>query len=517
MSRFNHRGAKAAGQSPITTTTQALTHEGGSGYHRDEKSELFLLAVANLVSQDAFYETGGERDNRYQQLIRHLAVTDPDWTVSLLTWLRSSAGMRTASLIGAAEYVKARLDKGIHGDNRQIIDMVCKRPDEPGELLAYWHSRYGRALPMPVKRGLADAVQRLYGERSLLKYDTASHAYRFADVIELVHPTPKAPWQSDLFRYAIDRRHKREDPPPESLEMIRHNAWLRDKAGEEPEIALNATHLAQAGMTWEDALSAVGSKVDKAALWEAMIPSMGYMALLRNLRNFDEAGVSDTVAAGVAARIGDPGEVERSQQFPMRFLSAYRAAPSLRWSWALEKALNLSLANVPRLRGRTLVLVDRSASMFWAQSKQSQLTFADTAAVFGTAVAVRAENATLVQYGSLSEEITLPRGISVLKAIERYRNMGGTNTVEAVRQHFQGHDRVVIVTDEQAYPSYYGSVDDVLPDSVPLYTWNLAGYRVGHGRSGSGNRYTFGGLSDAAFRMIPLLEAGRNADWPWVG
>lgn len=34
--------------------------------------------------------------------------------------------------------------------------------------------------------------------------------------------------------------------------------------------------------------------------------------------------------------------------------------------------------------------------------------------------------------------------------------------------------------------------------------------------SGTAGRHTFGGLSDAAFRMVPLLEAGRNADWPWA-
>jgi len=28
--------------------------------------------------------------------------------------------------------------------------------------------------------------------------------------------------------------------------------------------------------------------------------------------------------------------------------------------------------------------------------------------------------------------------------------------------------------------------------------------------------HTFGGLSDAAFQLIPLLEAGRSADWPWL-
>jgi hypothetical protein len=71
---------------------------------------------------------------------------------------------------------------------------------------------------------------------------------------------------------------------------------------------------------------------------------------------------------------------------------------------------------------------------------------------------------------------------------------------------------VVVVTDEQAG---YGDVGQSLRDSVPLYTWNLAGYRYGHGPSGSSNRHTFGGLSDQAFGMIPLLEAGKTANWPF--
>ena len=48
-----------------------------------------------------------------------------------------------------------------------------------------------------------------------------------------------------------------------------------------------------------------------------------------------------------------------------------------------------------------------------------------------------------------------------------------------------------------------------------MYTWNLAGYQAGHAPSGGRNRHAFGGLTDAAFRMIPALEAGASARWPW--
>ena len=90
------------------------------------------------------------------------------------------------------------------------------RPDEPGELLGYWTSMYGRNVPKPVKRGIADAVRRLYGGKSLLKYDTASKGYRFGDILNLVHaaPDPAKPWQGELFRYALDRRHNPDTAAP---------------------------------------------------------------------------------------------------------------------------------------------------------------------------------------------------------------------------------------------------------------------------------------------------------------
>jgi TROVE domain len=398
-----------------------------------------------------------------------------------------------------------------------MVDSVLQRADEPGELLAYWTSRYGKAIPKPVKRGTADAVRRLYTERNLLKYDTDSHGFRFGDVLDLTHPAPGAPWQGDLFRYALDRRHGRGNEVPIELAMLTANALLRKLAEAEPEVLLNAEQLREAGMTWEDALSLVGAKVDKARLWEALIPSMGYMALLRNLRNFDQAGVSDTVAAQVAARLADPEQVARSRQFPFRFLAAYRNAPSLRWGHALDQALTHSLANVPELAGRTLVLVDRSGSMFHAMSAKSELTYADSAAIFGTALAVRNHGrVTLVQYGNASAEVSVGRGESLLKVLDRFQNLGGTETARAVRQHYVNHDRVVIVTDEQAWAGY-GRPGDHVPQQVPLYTFNLVGYRHGH-EGGGPNRVTIGGgLTDHAFRLIPLLEAGKSGPWPWLG
>ena len=271
-------------------------------------------------------------------------------------------------------------------------------------------------------------------------------------------------------------------------------------------------------MTWEALSGWLQGPMDAKA-WEAVIPSMGYMAKLRNLRNFLQAGVSSAVLRGVLNDISDPEQVAKSKQFPFRFLSAYNANKgNLKVAAALEEALEASLSNVPALSGRTLILVDRSGSMFGYHRSDQELTMADKAAIFGSALALRAEDATLVQFGTTAAEISFKKTDSVLPMLSKYRSLGGTSTASAVKKFFSGHDRVVIITDEQygGY-GYYGSggdPSDVVPANVPLYTWNLEGYRAG-GKSGSMKRHTFGGLTDKAFVQIPLIEAGQTGRWPW--
>ncbi|MGC0327321.1 hypothetical protein RKD23_000311 [Streptomyces sp. SAI-170] len=500
-------------------------YAGGPAFVREPREELFLLAVGNFVSQRTFYESGEERDDRFLRLVGELAVQDPVWTAGLLRWLRGEGNMRTASLVGAATYVRARLDAGVCAgpSNRSVIDSVLQRADEPGELLAYWVAAYGRKVPQPVKRGIADGVRRLYTSRSLLKYDTASKNFRFGDVLNLVHasPDPDKPWQGPLFRYALDRRHHPEQAvaPASDHVLTAHRALMEMPADERRAVVTGpggSERLAAAGMTWEALAGWLHGPMD-AAVWEAVIPTMGPMALVRNLRNFDEAGVSDEVAEQVAARLSDASEVARSRQFPFRYLAAHRHAPSQRWAAALERALGHSLANVPSLPGRTLILVDRSDSMFWdTVSERSTLSRADAAAVFGTALALRAEHADLVEFGWSSRAVAFERGEPVLEVLQRFHSLGGTQTAMAVRAHYRRHDRVLIVTDEQAAPYSRGGPAEPVPADVPVYTWNLAGYRPAHGPAGP-HRHTFGGLTDAAFRMVGLIEAGRESAWPWCG
>jgi hypothetical protein len=528
MAKFSSTAAPANVQHVVRTTEKRLsTHEGGVGYARDAKSELFLLAVSNFVRETTFYESAGARDDRFEQLLGRVTAEDPDWVRRMIPWLRNEAQMRSASLVAAAEYVKAGGEMG-----RQVVSAALQRADEPGEMLAYWHQRNGRRVPKPVKRGVADAVARLYNERAALKHDGQAKAWRMADVIELVHPEPKDARQSALFKHLLDKRHHRAGEVPDGLEIIA--ASQRVTASIAAGADVSAEDVTSAGITWERQSSR--TKMDAAA-WERQIPSMGYMAMLRNLRNFDQAGISEERVRLVISKLTDREEVARSRQFPMRFLSAYKAVESERWKPALAEAVELSMANVPVLLGRTLVLVDVSGSMVAPMSGRSELQRWEAGGVFAATMAKRAEHADLYAYSSghprgrfwasagyqrlggkmdRKERIDFDTGASVFTVLDRIRQSrcfnGGTETWQSVADTYAGHDRVVILTDEQAYSG--GS--DPGPGAIPvIYTWNLGGYIPAHNQSGERGRYTFGGLTDKSFAVIPLLESAKDGAWPF--
>lgn len=515
MAKFSGPARPTLTVGPIRTVTDrpdAVTFEGGRGWTRDPKSELFVLAATNMVGEDTFYEKGHERDDRFRQLVRSVTQADPDWVARLVPYLRHTLQMRSASIVMVCEYVKAGGPGG-----RAVVNSACSRADEPAEVIGYWLANYGRALPQPIKRGVADAAIRLYNERAALKYDGQSRSIRMGDVVDLTHPKPSAPWQTALFRHLLDRRHNRPDGPPPILGTFAIDRELMEMPVEQRRSVLTpegSIKLSAAGWTWERLSGWLPGGMDVAA-WEAVIPAMGYMALLRNLRNFDQAGISAETRARLQAKLADPEEVARSRQFPYRFFSAYKHLDSVHWAPALEQAVEHSIRNIPQLPGRTLVLIDVSGSMHCGVSGQSKVMRWEVGALFGAAQSKAAQQADTVLFATNAAAAPVPPGASVLRYVEQVgRHMGrlggGTYTHQAISQFYNGHDRVIVFTDEQSHDHYQADRMRI-PN---IHVVNLAGYKVATMPAGPG-RYTYAGFTDAMFTMIELLERGDRADWPF--
>jgi hypothetical protein len=562
MARFNVANpARTRGvvTSPTTHSTGA-TFNGAPGFERDVRGELFLLATTNFVAQKTFYEDAKRRDSRFQQLVRQVAELDSRWTLEFLTWLRVGANMRTAALVAGieaarivsasrAKYMPAVVQAAGMPTARQMLDVVLQRADEPGEAIGYWLANYGRKLPIWFKRGIGDAVMRLYTPYTYAKWDSDRRDIRFADVIEWSQISRARGDNSGLFKYILDQRHGRRDlnqlPEGKARELLVSRWKFGQIPAERRREMLGSLELSflmrQAGLTWEAFAGWLQGPMDAQA-WETAIPQMGYGALLKNLRNFDEVGISPEARKAVALALCAPDAVARSRVLPMQFLNAYNNVRSDFWRSVLDEAATMSLGQIPRFPGRTLILVDTSYSMnerFTHNANQrsadgvEHLMRWDVAALFGLALAQASQDATVVSFsdghsnfhhgrtlhaptGSLVFQTRT--GENLLAAVNRFRKThflgGGTQTKRAVDLHYQGHDRIVVLTDEQADEHGAEQVFANVPAKVPTYTFNLAGYRMGHAPS-VGNRYTMGGLTDAGFTMIAALEEVGKGRWPW--
>lgn len=566
MTRFNKTLMQPAPINGAVVSQQASTITtalGGAGYARAARGELFLLATTNLVGQDLHHEWAKDRDGRYAQLITQVAAEDSgvEFLCGFLHWLRTKANMRTAPLVGAAHLVAAR--RGMddpQGLVRSAVAGSLGRPDEPGEILAFWTATYGGTPPRALKAGVARAVIRLYTERSMLKWDTASKAWRFGRVLDVTHPTlqqieqesltrragngesavPDASFvheKSVLFGFLGSRMRGRDEVVPEELRVVRARRELYGipPADRRTFLSLAASPssiMAKAGMDWQAAAEWYSGPLD-ALFWSALIPTMGVQALLMNLRNFDKADLAGRDVDLVCSILEDAEKVQQSRILPMQVLSAHRAVADTNGGWgrSLGRALDASLANVPVFDGKTLIMVDTSSSMNDPLSARGELRRWDAAVIFAAALAKRAEQAEIVSFsssamywgdpvGPKTRNFTLGKGESLLKAIDRWKRDGyflggGTDTSGALRKHYRPeHTRVIVITDEQAGVDPI-EVDRSVPANTPMITLNLAGYRAGHAPSGTKNRVVIGGLNDAAFAVLAGADKMTRGVWPW--
>jgi hypothetical protein len=599
MTKLN-RGSRLVTQ-PMATekTPTGRTHQGAVGYERDERTELFLRATTVFAGEGQFYEKAKTADARAIELIRKLAVEDWEWVAGFLPWLRSQGNIRTSAIMLAAEAAQARAEAGCHGymskpfmypvtlTTRQVVDAVMQRGDEPTEMTQYCLRTWGK-IPVAVKRGTADAMIRLWRERAVIRYDKPDRPMRFADAIELVHPDPlkvKAPadlvrtheryldWDSreaaahyehghaehlnTLFKYLLDERHGHEGDSS-GLPMTRARKALSGLSPKERHafaaVALDHPESDQAWtikrasagqwewvMSWlgEGTKSAKGwSPLTERQRWELVLPEMGYMALIRNLRNFEQAGMKEEQVRAVCDRIADPKEVARSRQFPYRFLSAHLNTKGAQWLGALEAAVYHSTGNVPSLDGMTHILVDCSGSMDWLtdndKKRQAELlvagktppvyaTRAQQALLFAFALAARNPGKTEIFLFAIQSfgPIHVYQGASILRAVTEAQQQGrrlggGTHLEQNLRLTFdpKKHTRSVILTDDQAAP--HGRIDAawMIPEETPLFAWNVAGYTHGAIQYGP-NRVGLGGLTDASFTLMQRYESSKTGLWPW--
>jgi 60 kDa SS-A/Ro ribonucleoprotein len=431
-----------------TKRASLVTHEGARAYHTDVLAQLRRSVLSCLLWETEFYEDGKEIASRIAELT---AQCMPEDVAALAVEAREQMHLRHVPLLLLRELARHPLLK----DRPQLLSKtmarVLQRADEPTEFLAlYWKDKK-EPLSKQVKRGLAWSLRR-FSEYELAKYNGDS-AVSARDVLFLSHAKPKDEAQAALWKKLAANELSTPD-------------------------------------TWEVQLS---SGADKKETFERLIRErkLGYLALIRNLRNMEQAGVeTELVREAILAR---KGGAERL--LPFRYIAAARHAKQ--FEPQLDTAMQAALTELPKLSGTTLVLVDNSGSMAAQLSRKSDMTRADAAA--GVAIVVRGvcEAARVFAFSDSCVEVPPRTGMALRDAIHGATRMGSTQLGAAVKTVSQlPHDRLIVVTDEQ-------SGDRVLDPHGLGYMINVASNRNG---VGYGKWVHVDGWSDAVIRFISERE-----------
>lgn len=420
------------------------THEGAVAKQIDVAAELRRSVMACLLWEDSFYEGGRSIAERIGLLVGALP---PRQVAAIALEARTAMKLRHVPLWLVCKLLEgppaARLEAG------RIIPQVIQRADELTELLALWWKDTRRPLPAQLKKGLAAAFPK-FNAYQLAKYNRDGRV-KLRDVLFLTHPTPKDETQAAVWRALVDRTIASPD-------------------------------------TWEVALS---SGADKKATWERLLAEeqLGALALLRNLRNMEQAGVDRASIVSALAIM----KVDRV--LPFRFVAAARHAPSLEPQ--LEAAMYRAVAGQSKLPGRTVLMVDRSGSMSCPLSERSDLTRIDAAAALAILLRELCDDVQVIGFATQPTLLPARRGFALRDAIHTGFG-GGTNTEYGKQAADQiGYDRLIIITDEQSHQALSN------PHGVG-YVINVAAYQNG---IGYGKWTHIDGWSEAVVDYIRASEA----------
>lgn len=447
MARTNARASAAP---------QNTTHEGTPAKRLSDAQELRRALVSCLLWEDQFYESGEDIAERISRLS---LSCDPVQVSALAVEARESFKLRHAPLWVACALVSGTPEQ--RATVAPLLEKIIQRPDELTEFLALYWKNGKVPLAASVKRGLARAFTK-FNAYGLAKYNR-DDAIKLRDVLFLCHAKPKDAEQAAT--------------------------WKQLVAGTLP-----------VPDTWEVALSA---GADKKATWERLLGEnkLGALALLRNLRNMQQAGVPES-----AIRAGLVGmEVERV--LPFRFIAAARFAPRLEPE--LESAMLRCLDGQAKLAGRTAIVVDTSPSMWMEKvSAKSDMDRFDAAAALAILCREICESASVYTFNERAYEVPARRGFALRDAMAATKagwSCGGL-AVDLANKH--GYDRILVLTDGQwHYPAKerFGDAQAVSP--APLtdkaYLINVAAYK---NAVGSGKWHMLDGWSEGVVEWIRASE-----------
>ena len=449
---------------------------GGEAYVQTPALELVSVLLTSFA-QDQFYRKATDTNAR---LIELLAKNDAEFAAKAAIYARTKFGMRSITHLLAGELAKYATGKEWA---KSFYEQIVYRPDDMTEIMAYYFNTQKLKLPNAMKKGFAAAFDKFDGYQ-LAKYRNANKDLKLVDVVNLIHPKP-----TDRNREALTLLVKNE------LRSV--DTW--------------ESKLTKAGQNAENELE---KETLKADAWTELIETrkIGYFALLRNLRNIMEL-VNDTVLDKALDLLINEKLIRKSLVLPFRFTTAYTEIKQINGKAArkvmaaLDQAVDISLKNVPRFEGDTLVVLDVSGSMTGRPAEIGSL-FA--------AILAKSNNADFMTFSDDAQyhQINIRNStLSIANALNF--SAGGTNFHAIFQTINQRYDRIIILSDMQGWIGGYSpkaSFDAYKAKYKAnpfIYSFDLQGY--GSLQFPENKVFALAGFSDKIFDLMALLETDPKA------
>lgn len=492
----------------ITKQSQVKNHENEQAYAVSPELELYSAVVTTLVT-DGFYEKSTERLERISSLIEKVS---PLFVAQLAVYAREKMNLRSIPLFLVVELARIH-----NGDDlvAKTTERVVKRADEIMELLACYQMRNSNKenykklnhLSNQIKNGLKQSFNR-FDEYQFAKYDRGNLAIKLKDALFLIHPKAKDEAQQILF----DKIAKNQLEVPYTWETELTQIGQRQYETEETKIEA------------------------KRECWTCLVQSgkLGYMALLRNLRNILSVNVDEEIIEKVCDIISSQHAVKNSKQLPFRFYSAYKEVKNivkLETNYiidALEKAVAYSADNIEGFDKNTSVLLacDVSGSMYYPISRKSSVRNCDIGILLASVLKTKCKNVITGIFGDDWKPIIGgPKEIlSHSDWINSFMNEVGFSTngykvINWLLENNQEMDKVMFFTDMQMWDSSNGG--NRLEKSwtkykkkfpkAKLYLFDLNGYGQIPVRQLKDDVTLIAGWSDKIFDMLNAFERGKDA------
>lgn len=468
MSKFNQQ-----------QTTRTTNKSGHAAYKMTDKAKLVTQVLTSFFNEAKFY---GDNSAEMQETIKRVIEREPEFVAKLAVFARREFNMRSVSHVLAA-YLAHEVNGKPYA--RRTIEAICLRGDDATEVLAFYLDTFGKPIPNSLRRALKHVLGRFDGY-TLAKYKGDGKTVKMRDLVNVCRPKP-----GDRFRSAYYKE-------------------LLEGTIEQPE-------------TWEVWLSKYGNTQQA---WVELIASgrIGYMAILRNLRNILKANPGNLEDA--LGRLSYPENVRKSKQLPFRFLAAYKAVQDIASSRvleALEKACAASVANMERLPGLTVIAVDMSGSMGSPVSAKSETRCFEIGALLGLIANRICEDSVFYTFRFNAIKVPVSASAPLLYSASLFSCGGGTNMAAPFERMIKSGvkaDRVIVISDNECNceNSWWGSktvqaAADEYRRRTGCDCWVHAIDLMGYGTQQFAGPKTniIAGWSEKVFDFIRLAEQGEGS------